>query len=219
LVSGKRIFTGIMVQLSGILTVQDLLYILRGVRNGIYYGGKVRAMHSVVMATLFMKGTLWERFTKCGKLTGEHALRLGVYIGLYKTTIAVLKNLNNGQRHRAHFFIAGLLNGYLVYRSKDSNINQQIILYLLSRVLTGGAQSLQTSGHLPSGKWFPLLAALCWGLVMFLFENDPKSLQPSLTGSMEFLYHESEQYNNWTDFVPVYIPAGLKTSIESVFSR
>jgi len=50
-----------------ILTLQDIIYILRGVRNGIYYGGKVRAMHSVVMGVLFMKGTALERFKKCSK--------------------------------------------------------------------------------------------------------------------------------------------------------
>lgn len=192
-----------------ILTKQDLIQIIRGFRNGLYYGGKVRAMHSLVMGTLFMKGTLTERFKKCSKLTLEHAIRLGIYIGLYKTTLAILKNIQ-GKRLKIHYFISGLINGWLVYRNKESAINQQIILYLLSRNLTGGAQNLQNKGYLPKTKFFGILTALCWGCVMLLFEDDPKSLQPSLASSMEYLYHESDGYNSWTDFVPFYIPAQAK---------
>ena len=34
---------------------KELLKILKGARNGFYYGGKVRLMHSLVMAILFSK--------------------------------------------------------------------------------------------------------------------------------------------------------------------
>lgn len=33
-----------------------------------------------------------------------------------------------------------------------------------------------------------ILAAFCWGLVMWLFHVDKSTLQPSLTSSMQFLY-------------------------------
>jgi len=33
-----------------------------------------------------------------------------------------------------------------------------------------------------------ILAACCWGLVMWLFTVDKSTLQPSLTSSMQFLY-------------------------------
>lgn len=32
---------------------RDLISVLRGLRNGIYYGGKVRLIHSFVMMLLF----------------------------------------------------------------------------------------------------------------------------------------------------------------------
>lgn len=31
---------------------------IKGLRNGIYYGGKIRFMHALVMTILFRKGTL-----------------------------------------------------------------------------------------------------------------------------------------------------------------
>jgi hypothetical protein len=37
-----------------------------------------------------------------------------------------------------------------------------------------------------------LLAAVCWGVVMYMFEKDKNTLQPSLKSSMEFLYKESD---------------------------
>lgn len=205
-----------MESLPKILTAQDLLYIWRGMRNGFYYGGKIRSMHSIVMGLLFMKGTPLEIFKKCSKQTLEHAFRLAIYIGQYKTTIAILKNIH-GRRAKWHYLVAGCINGFAVYRSKDSAINQQIILYLLSRVVTGGAVYLQNKEVLPKTKFFPILAAIVWALVMFLFEDDPGCLQSSLTGSMEFLYHESETYNGWTDLVPVYIPESVKTIMEKLF--
>ena len=117
--------------------------------------------------------------------------------------------------YKSYFFIG--INGYVVYSSKDSAINQQIILYLLSRVVTGGAVSLQNRGILPKAKFFPILAAIVWALVMYLFESDPNSLQASLSGSMEFLYHESNTYNSWTDLVPIYVPVSIKAAIEKLF--
>ena len=95
-----------MPNLPTIQTAQDILYIYRGMRNGFYYGAKIRAMHSVVMGLLFMKGTPLEIFKKCSKMTLEHAIRLALYIGQYKATIAILKNIN-GRRHNWHYFVAG----------------------------------------------------------------------------------------------------------------
>jgi len=38
-----------------------LLKIIRGLRNGMYYGGKVRFMHSLVIMILFGKGSIFKR--------------------------------------------------------------------------------------------------------------------------------------------------------------
>ena len=45
----------------------------------------------------------------------------------------------------------------------------------------------------------PLFGAMVWAIVLWLFEHEPESLQPSLRASMDYLYHDS---NAWT---------GLKT--------
>lgn len=53
----------------------------------------------------------------------------------------------------------------------------------------GSLNSLQDQGVIPRFDFFPLLAALSWGLVMFLFDRNKSSLQKSLTSSMDFLYN------------------------------
>ena len=60
---------------------------------------------------------------------------------------------------------------------------------------------------LPNRGSFGFMSVLIWGIVMYLFERDKTQLQPSLSSSMTFLYHESDKTNRgWRDFVPVEFP-------------
>lgn len=62
----------------------------------------------------------------------------------------------------------------------------------------GIAQNLQRKGLVREFKAFPWVAAICWGLVMYLFEDDSGCLQSSLTQSMVFLYKDSDvPVTNW----------------------
>ena len=42
----------------------------------------------------------------------------------------------------------------------------------------------------------PIFGAVVWGIVLWLFEHEPQSLQPSLQQSMEYLYHDSNVFTN-----------------------
>ena len=196
---------------------EDILIILRGARNGFYYGGKVRFMHSLVMMALFSKGGWLASIKKLLKNTFQHGSKLAKYVALYKLTLALLRRISKGTR-KWHFFIAGCLCGYYIFKNRTP-IDQQLILYLLSRNLVGGCQNLQNKGILPQGRFFPILAMLCWGFVMFLFEDDPSSLQSSLKNSMDFLYNDSKVWSHWTDFVPIYVPKTISTFIDTKISN
>lgn len=190
---------------------------LRGLRNGVYYGGKVRVMHSIVMTLLFKSGSLKSKILNIWLMTYEHAKNLGLYVFIYKAVVYMLKKLQ-GQPKKFHSFIGGCVGGFLIFRQK-TNINYQIILYLLSRNIVGGVESLVKKGVLPNKKAYPVVATLCWGIVMFLFEDDASSLQPSLKSSMDFLYKHSETYRDWTDFVPVAVPKGLKELVDKLIQE
>jgi len=82
----------------------------------------------------------------------------------------------------------------------------------------GGAENLVKKKKLPDISMFPALAAICWGMVMFLFEDDSSSLQSSLTSSMEFIYRDSENWKSWADFVPFHIPRALFEAINKIIA-
>ncbi len=85
-----------------------------------------------------------------------------------------------------HALIAGAIGGYFVW-GRYSKINVQINLYLLSRVVI--ALGKRHGWHVEESKErYALFAALIWGIVMYLFEETPDSLHPSLKMSMDEIY-------------------------------
>lgn len=188
---------------------------LRGLRNGIFYGGKVRFTHALVMTLLFRGGSFQDKIHSVVKLTYEHAKNLGLYVFLYKSIVYLLTKLR-GKSSKYHAFVGGVIAGYIIF-GKKTNVNYQIVLYLLSRVIIGGTENLVKKKKLPDIKLYPFLAAIVWGIIMFLFEDDASTVQPSLASSMNFLYRESNTYRSWVDFVPIKLPNFLISAINSLF--
>ena len=117
-------------------------------------------------------------------------------------------------QYSRHALIAGMIGGYTVW-GRYSSINYQIVLYLTSRVIVALFQRLSkntsTQQHelkqahfsqsLPSSsdslrqlikdRIYPLSAATIWGIVMYLFEDSPEFLHPSLRSSMDEIYRFS----------------------------
>lgn len=66
-----------------------------------------------------------------------------------------------------------------------NKINVQINLYLLSRILMGIGKRYGVTMEDEKYSWF---AALVWGAVMFLYEENARVLHPSLSASMDEIY-------------------------------
>ena len=79
----------------------------------------------------------------------------------------------------------------------------QINLYLLSRILYGLAKLAVKRGYIPTPKRpvFPWFAAIVWGIVLWLFEYERNTLQPSLRSSMTYLYHDSNKWDSFKNFL------------------
>jgi peroxisomal membrane protein 4 len=180
-----------------------ILSALRGLRNGMYYGGKIRLIHSLVMTILFKDGSITEKVKSIVQLTMEHAINLGLYVLIYKSTICILKRLFN-TRNRFINFIAGIVGSYFMW-TKKSPVNMQIMLYLLSRNILA-LSNMIADKYFPNLPGFQITSMIVWGVVMFLFEYNPKALQSSLASSMNFIYKDSDSYSSWRDFIPIYIP-------------
>ncbi|RKP14022.1 peroxisomal membrane protein 4 [Piptocephalis cylindrospora] len=184
-------------RVEGILADPDLqvpLSILKGFRNGMVYGAKVRFPHALVMTFLFRTGTLEEKARIIFKATKTHSKNLAFFVTIYKSLMLLQKHLAGDKEMSFHSFLAGLIGGYLVF-GDDNGINQQMILYLFSRVMVALVKIPVKHGVLPKPKAsFSIFAALTWAAVMWLFRHERDTLQPSLQASMQYLYLDS---NHW----------------------
>jgi len=174
----------------------------------VVYGAKVKLPHSFVMTLLFSKENLRDKIKSIILATYAHSKSLSLFVLIYKTLMLIQKRMNNQTEHSIHSFVSGLIGGYLVFGSY-SNVNNQIVLYLTSRIfiavsklifvkyLRKDIQHSSVDDSSLASQSYPLFAALVWGLVMWLFRWERDTLQPSLQASMQYLYNDS---NNWNSF-------------------
>ncbi|TMW68590.1 hypothetical protein Poli38472_006058 [Pythium oligandrum] len=198
--------------------MEAALSVLRGVRNGTFYGTKIRAPHAFVMVFLFQRGTLREKLHGVVRLTFEHSKNLALFVGIYKAVLAVLrhhKEMVEGSvttevgkpAEHWHAAVAGAVGGYLIW-GRYSGVNYQIAMYLFARVIIGAARVLAKRGIYPFAQHkfkdvYPVFVTAVWASVMWLYENEGASLHPSLRKSMDFLYDESCRWSaGVSDFLP-----------------
>ncbi|KAL1919353.1 uncharacterized protein VTP21DRAFT_2046 [Calcarisporiella thermophila] len=178
----------------------DLLAIIKGFRNGIVYGAKIRFPHALVMTFLFRGGSLQDKIKVILRATRQHARGLAFFVTTYKTIMLILYKLAGNKEHSINSFIAGCIGGYFVF-GENNNINFQIVLYVFSRVMVGlGKMMVKHNNVEAPPKSFSIFAALVWGAVMWQFRHEREVLQPSLQASMQYLYNDSNRWDsvrNW----------------------
>ncbi|RNA01976.1 peroxisomal membrane 4 [Brachionus plicatilis] len=175
---------------------RPFLALIKGIRNGIVYGCKIRFPHALVMTFLFRNGTLAQKVKAIFKATKTHAANLAKFVFVYKS-IRLLAKITFNEIKQYHTLVAAFIGGYLVFGEKN-NVNEQINMYLLSRILVGLAKLAQEKNIIPNTKQpiFPWFGALVWAIVLWIFEYHQHVLQPSLQSSMTYLYHDSNRWNS-----------------------
>ena len=194
------------------IAVQEALCALRGLRQGLFYGTKIRLPHASVMTLIFNRHrALRDNLLFIAKATWEHSRNLGSFVVVYKALLAVGRLLHPdewAQRVRGtparqwHSFAAAAVGGYLVW-ADYSSVNYQIVLYLFSRVCVAFAKVAAKNGYEPCASLdfptvYPYLATGVWACVLWLFEHHPETLHRSLWASMEFLYHDANKFGGGT---------------------
>ncbi|XP_008701416.1 peroxisomal membrane protein 4 isoform X1 [Ursus maritimus] len=177
------------------------LAMLKGFRNGAVYGAKIRAPHALVMTFLFRSGSLQEKLRAILQATYTHSRNLACFVFTYKGLCALQAHVQ-GETYQVHSFLAAFVGGLLLFGG-NNNINSQISMYLLSRVLFALCRLGVEEGYIPKPRWdpFPLFTGLVWGLVLWLFEYHRPTLQPSLQSSMTYLYQDSNVWHDISDFL------------------
>ena len=96
-----------------------LIAAIRGARQGLYYGGKVRMTHSIVMQYLFGRGTIMEKLKTSIKLSWIHGRNLGSFVFIYKLIQGILTQLY-GKKHPVFGFIAGIIGAFFIWRERNT---------------------------------------------------------------------------------------------------
>ena len=176
---------------------------LQGLSNGFTYGAKVRFIHSLVIAILFSKEPIKQRVKRILQNTIDHGKRLGLFVFLFKLFVCTLNRMR-GVAHPIHHLLSGLAASFIVW-TEENNINTQITLYLLSRIIVGTGKTLYAQlgvRNIFIEKYgISLLTLASWASSMFLFDYNKKVLQGSMVSSMNFLYLDSNVWKGWKEFV------------------
>ncbi|KAJ5114530.1 hypothetical protein NUU61_000289 [Penicillium alfredii] len=191
--------------------LQPVLSLVKGARNGIVYGSKVRFPHALVMILLFRSGTFREKLKLVFKATRQHARNLSTFAVIYKASMIILRNLNpsGSKEGRYDSFFAGLLGGYAVFGRQPGSVSQQIVIYVFARVMLSLAKlAVQPDMHplsslitpeartqITDNAW-PVFASLSWAFVMYIFRWYPETLVSSLRSSMVYIYADSDHWDS-----------------------
>jgi len=146
---------------------KELIAIVRGFRNGVVYGFKIRLPHAFVMTMLFRSGSLHDKFRAIARATYNHSKNLGVYVAVFKI-VRLLMRLLRAKEDHFNTVVGGLVGGALVFGHNDP-INSQINMYVMSRVIFGFGRTLlrhNVCSYYP--QIFTAFAGIVWSAVMYL---------------------------------------------------
>ncbi|KAJ8298893.1 hypothetical protein KUTeg_022953 [Tegillarca granosa] len=158
---------------------QPALSVIKGFRNGAVYGAKIRFPHALVMTLLFKRGSLKEMAKGIAEATYTHSRNLAMFVFAYKSLTNMLSWIQS-DKQQYQSFVAAFCAGYFIF-GKYNKVNEQLAV---------------KRGYIskPKQDTFPWFAAIVWGIVLWMFEYEKDTLQPSLKSSMTYLYHDS---NSW----------------------
>jgi len=182
--------------------IQCILSAIRGYRNGIITATRLRIPYifqAVIYAVLYREGGLKERIKFVIKQLLFHGRNLAIYVGMYKSICCLLRNL--GISGGIESLIAGFIGGYTAFgesKGVSGSVNNQLVLYLFARSVTGLIQSAVNRSVVPSytsiqtPQGFRVFAGITLALALYLTEYEPETLSSGFMSTMKFLYHKSD---------------------------
>ncbi|PKI84728.1 hypothetical protein MVES1_000895 [Malassezia vespertilionis] len=178
----------------------DVLALVKGARNGLVYGTKIRFPHALVMTFLFGSGTPSQKMNKILQATRQHATRLALYVLIYKSFLLVQRDMfstgkDKGKNTGIQVFLAGFVGGWYMFGERTP-VNEQIVLYCVGRCIASLLPREPVPPNYPANKVIPInnnahriFAALVWGWVMWLFMFRRQKLNGGLVNSMDCAYY------------------------------
>jgi len=95
-----------VVELPSRLCLHDdcAMSVIKGARNGFYYGSRLRFAHAFVMSVLFGKGPLEDRIKWAANMALSHGRLLATFVFSYKAMQCILTKLFKNNNPIVSFF-------------------------------------------------------------------------------------------------------------------
>lgn len=176
---------------------------LKGFRNGVVYGTRVRAPHALVLNLVWSKSPYSSMPAKIYNVTKTHALGLGYSAVTFALVRGLLRYLQ-GTTRVWHNALAGFLIGSLFWGDPNNGVHIQMMMYMLARVVCALYQLFASKCAIavPPVAYRVYMGCL-WCLTILFLMYSPDKLQASMTQSLEYIFKDSGKFNNWYDLFVV----------------
>ncbi|KAG5499691.1 hypothetical protein JIQ42_05169 [Leishmania sp. Namibia] len=176
---------------------------LKGFRNGVVYGTRVRAPHALVLNLVWSKSPYSSMPAKIFKVTKMHALGLGYSSVTFAVVRSLLRNLQ-GATHAWHNALAGFMVGSLFWGDPDNGVHIQMMMYMLARVLCAIYHlfTFKCALSVPPVAYRLYMGCLWCLSIMFLMYS-PDKLQPSMAQSLQYIFKDCGKFSSWYDLLVV----------------
>lgn len=176
-----------------------LFHALKGFRNGVVYGTRVRAPHALVLNLVWSKSPYSAMPAKIFKVTKTHALGLGYSAALYAVVRGLLR-WAQGTTHMWHNALAGFLIGVCFWGDASNGVHIQMMMYILARLICAIFHLItaKLAVRVPSYAYRVYMGGL-WSLVILFLVYSPEKLQSSMTQSLQYIFQESGKFSSWYD--------------------
>lgn len=176
-----------------------LFHALKGFRNGVVYGTRVRAPHALVLNLVWSKSPYSSMPAKIFKVTKTHALGLGYSAALYAVVRGVLRWMQ-GTTHMWHNALAGFLIGACFWGDANNGVHIQMMMYILARLICGLFHLITNKLAVPVPSYaYRVYMGGLWSLVILFLVYSPDKLQSSMTQSLQYIFQESNKFSSWYD--------------------
>lgn len=186
--------------------------LIKAFRQGLVYGAKVRAPHATVLELVWGSGSLQKIPGKVLRLTSTHALGLGFSSVIFTIVTRLLRALTTmTQQNREtssslvhseaspstwwHHTVAGFLVGYFAWGNATSKVHQQMLIYVVSRLLVAVLQIVSLRvGYNATPLHYRLFSGAMWALLMTILFAVPRCLQVNMRKSLEYVFLETDRF-------------------------
>ncbi|AYU79843.1 peroxisomal membrane protein 4, putative [Leishmania donovani] len=176
---------------------------LKGFRNGLVYGTRVRAPHALVLNLVWSKSPYSSMPAKIFSVTKTHALGLGYSSVTFAVVRGLLRKLQ-GTTHAWHNALAGFMIGALFWGDPSNGVHIQMMMYILARIVCALYHLLISKCAAPIPPVaYRLYMGCLWCLAIMFLMYSPDKLQSSMAQSLEYIFKDSGKFSSWYDLVVV----------------